>query len=914
MLKYNNVKGEFTVTNAQDISYAYFPLCNTFGMKSAITPSLQGDIKLNQHQFLMPPVSQDDLHHTGQGRNFWIKVDNALPFSVTGNSAAQRVDKSNVTVEAGFLWHKVTLINQGLQCQSLTIVPAVDEGVEVTRVSIKNITNESIKITPWSVTPLYGRSADNIRDHRHVTALLNRFSIVEKGIINRPTLTFDERGHHLNTVEYGAFVDSSVVQKNLRYYPVLEEFIGEGGSLDWPESVVNNSNSNYNINDSICGYEGIGGFRFDDYVLEPEQTVHFFIGLVISYQPIDEHQMVSTYLNEVGFNSMFAQTEAYWEKELSTLVFETGRAEFDHWMKWVTLQPILRRIYGCSFLPHHDYGRGGRGWRDLWQDCLALIVMNPEPVREMLFNNYAGVRLDGTNATIIGERLGEFKADRNNIPRVWMDHGLWPLITTQLYIDRTGDVDFLFEKQSYFRDENAHYGKKKVVIDSKGSDKYPENKALMSSGELYYGTILEHILVQNLIAVHNIGEHGVLRLEGADWNDGLDMAKNRGESVAFTAAYVGNLNILVQILNELIKREITSLNLHEPLVNMILNRSKNDPQSLNKEYFTQVELGIVPSQCSLNIDQIIGVLEKRKTELTELILAQEWHDIDENSGFFNGYYDNSGRPLEYIVDSIADKKTENQVNMTLTGQVFTVMSKIASREQTRKIVNAADRYLFDEKVGGYKLNTNYHEVKLDMGRLFGFAYGHKENGAMFSHMAIMYSNALYQQGFCDEGFKVIRTLYEHVHQFETSKIYPGIPEYIDPKGRGMYHYLTGSASWLILTMINEVYGIKGYFGDLILKPSIPNYLLKEDKTVSIRTIFLNRPVTVHYQFETQESSKKEYEISRCYIGGNVYIEDGKAVHDDVSILTTDGSVLIKKNLIDMLGITKGAIDIKVILT
>ena len=61
---------------------------------------------------------------------------------------------------------------------------------------------------------------------------------------------------------------------------------------------------------------------------------------------------------------------------------------------------------------------------------------------ELLFGNFAGVRFDGSNATIIGSAPGEFKADRNNIPRVWMDHGAWPLLTTKLYIDQTGDLLF----------------------------------------------------------------------------------------------------------------------------------------------------------------------------------------------------------------------------------------------------------------------------------------------------------------------------------------------------------------------------------------------------------------------------------------------------------------------------------------
>jgi cellobiose phosphorylase len=48
--------------------------------------------------------------------------------------------------------------------------------------------------------------------------------------------------------------------------------------------------------------------------------------------------------------------------------------------------------------------------------------------------------MDGSNATIVGNLPGEFRADRNSIPRVWMDHGAWPLITTKLYLDLTGNL------------------------------------------------------------------------------------------------------------------------------------------------------------------------------------------------------------------------------------------------------------------------------------------------------------------------------------------------------------------------------------------------------------------------------------------------------------------------------------------
>ena len=156
-------------------------------------------------------------------------------------------------------------------------------------------------------------------------------------------------------------------------------------------------------------------------------------------------------------DAAFEQAKNYWNG-LVNISFETGNPKEDSYLKWICFQPILRRIYGCSFLPYHDYGKGGRGWRDLWQDCLALLLMEPSDVRRMIVNNYGGVRIDGTNATIIGNEPGEFIADRNNITRVWMDHAFWPFVTTKLYIDQTGDTDVLFEHTTYFKDYQSMRG------------------------------------------------------------------------------------------------------------------------------------------------------------------------------------------------------------------------------------------------------------------------------------------------------------------------------------------------------------------------------------------------------------------------------------------------------------------------
>jgi hypothetical protein len=142
--------------------------------------------------------------------------------------------------------------------------------------------------------------------------------------------------------------------------------------------------------------------------------------------------------------------------------------------------------------------------------------------------------------------------------------------------------------------------------------------------------------------------------------------------------------------------------------------------------------------------------------------------------------------------------------MTLTGQVFTLMGGTATDGQATEIARAVDRYLWDPTVGGPRLDTESGDalhLSTTLGRCFGFANGHKESGAMFSHMAVMYASALYQRGLVREGHRVLQSVYGHSQDFTVSRVYPGIPEHISPRGRGMCPYLTGSASWYLLTLI-----------------------------------------------------------------------------------------------------------------
>lgn len=873
-------QGTFELDMPENYSYQYFPVAGEKGIKSALTPNFGGDSKRNQNEFLLEPVSVENLHNNRSSRNFWCHMEGRGNWSVTGASAqaeqakfTDAQDKSKMT--AGLMWQSVTRTSSEYQMEAkVTSFVPVDHDVEIMYVELTNCGIERIEFVPVAAIPIYARSADNIRDHRHVTSLLHRIFTREEGVVVVPTLSFDERGHQTNEVCYYACGVSGDGSAPEAFYPTVEDYIGEGGSYTAPRAVIENY-PGVPAGGCVDGKEAMGGMKFARTVLAPGEHTSFTILLGATDKPEEIAEIVNAYRTAEKTESAFAQTKDYWQEKVN-IGYHTGSKEFDNFMRWVSFQPVLRRIYGCSFLPHHDYGKGGRGWRDLWQDCLALLLMNPDGVRQMLLDNFGGVRMDGTNATIIGAKQGEFIADRNNITRVWMDHGVWPFMTTRLYIDQTGDVEILEKKVPYFKDKQVERG---TATDEQWSDEYGSCQK-DGKGLVYHGTVFEHLLLQNLCAFYEVGEHNHCRLRGADWNDALDMAQDRGESVAFTNAYAGNLRQLAEYLLLYQKKTgKTEVFVAEEML-CLLNVSKEKYDSRDEKEQILIQYGkscrhtVSGKTVSVEISGLARNLQEKADWMMNHIRLTEWVTDQEQNGWFNGYYDNHGRQVDGV--------NERGVRMMLTGQVFAIMGGTATREQISSITKSADKYLYDKHIGGYRLNTDFHELKTDLGRMFGFAYGEKENGAVFSHMAVMYANALYQRGFAREGYKVLQALADTAMEFETSKIYPGIPEYFNAKGRGMYHYLTGAASWYMLTFLTEAFGVRGKAGDLEIVPALMGEQFDAEGKAEVELPFAGRRLRIVIE-NPHKLQYGEYRIKSAMVEGGALSlkeevnEDGQTV-------------------------------------
>lgn len=135
---------------------------------------------------------------------FLVYDKGAGVWSATGMSAKQEAQRysgqqEESCVEAGYMWHKAMRRSKeiGIEAEITSFVP-VEQNVEIMHVKLHNITSEPLTVTAIAAIPIYGRSADNIRDHRHVTSLLHRAYTTEYGVHVTPTLSFDERGHQKN--------------------------------------------------------------------------------------------------------------------------------------------------------------------------------------------------------------------------------------------------------------------------------------------------------------------------------------------------------------------------------------------------------------------------------------------------------------------------------------------------------------------------------------------------------------------------------------------------------------------------------------------------------------------------------------------------------------------------------------------
>jgi cellobiose phosphorylase len=310
-------------------------------------------------------------------------------------------------------------------------------------------------------------------------------------------------------------------------------------------------------------------------------------------------------------------------------------------------------------------------------------------------------------------------------------------------------------------------------------------------------------------------------LEGGDWNDTLDMAREKGESVCFHSFYAYNLKLLIDTLKVFRKKGVAKVFLLSEAT-LLLDRlpeqkpvdySSPDAKHIRlKQYFDHVSHNVVGNKVGVDIDGLISDLEAKSEHMVTHIQKNEWITTESGYKFFNGHYDNRSKPV--------DGDHSSGIRMDLTSQVMPVLCDVAGDNHIKELYKSIQEFLKDADGDGLRLCTDFSELDLQIGRITGFVYGNKEHGSKWMQQNIMLAYGLYKRGFIHKGYEVINEVYRLCNNSAVAKIFPGIPSYFDNQNRGAYAYLTGSSSWFILTLTTQIFGVRGEKGDLCIEPKL----------------------------------------------------------------------------------------------
>ena len=333
----------------------------------------RSDIKQDNDHFLTPPASVEDIKNNPLcRREFFLKLNSS------NNNIIRTSRIKKATLEAGLLYHTMKYQYPSLNLEITNFIP-YDLNVELMWVRVT--AKQTIKIIPTSFIPLYGRSENNLRNHRHVSSLLNRIQLNKYGVILKPTMTFDERGHQINKTLYYVLGYQNNLTPPQGQFPTILTFCGENGNLEYPQAVYGNLHPFSKKKIYFDGKEVCGALRFSPQQLKKEETADYIILSGISSTMQNIKMTLSKLSSCLKVKKYLEQTKQYWCGINKGIKFSYPNKTYNNWLKWVSLQPNLRKLFGCSFLPHFDYGKGGQGWRDLWQDILSLLWRDRKSTR-----------------------------------------------------------------------------------------------------------------------------------------------------------------------------------------------------------------------------------------------------------------------------------------------------------------------------------------------------------------------------------------------------------------------------------------------------------------------------------------------------------------------------------------------------
>ncbi len=280
------------------------------------------------------------------------------------------------------------------------------------------------------------------------------------------------------------------------------------------------------------------------------------------------------------------------------------------------------------------------------------------------------------------------------------------------------------------------------------------------------GTVYEHLKRAVDFSMNHLGPHGMPAGLYADWNDCLRLGKN-GESSFVALQYYYAMTILKKFA-----------------------AYKKD-------------------------DAYISFLDQKQMELEALIQKLCWNE----DRFIRGFTETG---------EVIGKRDDKEANMWLNPQSWAVISGLATDEQADRALALVHERLNTE-YGAVLMDPPYHLEAFDGALAVIYNAGVKENAGIFSQSQgwIILAEAL-----CGHGERAFAYFKENApaaqnDRAEIRKLEPYCyGQFTEGKasphfGRSHVHWLTGTASTVMVGCVEGILGMRPDFGGLRIAPSIP---------------------------------------------------------------------------------------------
>lgn len=441
------------------------------------------------------------------------------------------------------------------------------------------------------------------------------------------------------------------------------------------------------------------------------------------------------------------RTLEFWRRTAGAVTVSSPHGDLDRYLNgWAMYQVVACRLFGRT----SRYQNGGAyGFRDQLQDVCATLLFSPKLAERQL---RAACAHQFTEGDVLHWWHEMPQGDRGVRTRI-SDDLLWLPYTLCEYLEKWDDPAILEKAVPYLL---------APVLGEREDERYEQ---FNNSQEM--GTVYEHAVRAIDCALgRGTGAHGLLRMGGGDWNDGMNWVgkAGRGESVWLTwfAAHV--------------------LERFAPLAERMGEGARA------KEYRA-----------------VAGTL----VDAAESAWDGDW--------YLRGYYD-SGATLGSHADEACRIDSIAQSWAVLAG---------GREDRAKTAVKSALEQLFDRKNRVVKLFTPpFDAEETDPGYIRGYVPGVRENGGQYTHGAVWLALACFRLDMAEEGWAVLRALLpggrdEAVYQAEPYVLAADV--YANPAhlGRGGWSWYTGAAGWFYRAAVEELLGLRLRAGRLFVEPRLP---------------------------------------------------------------------------------------------